>query len=248
MKPLIDEIKTILQNNGAVLVEIDDIREYPGEDEYFLLKYEFKEGLEKYLSKASEEKKSLQEIIDFNNKNKNRVMPYFGQDILIASLEASKNEQRYIDAIKKTKEVKNQTLTLFEKYDLDAMIGLTRGPAWKINYEGGDSAAIDRSRSFGNGGFAAISGLPHLTIPFFKIDNFPVGLSIIGPLWSDKKVLEIGAFLERQKKIDFNYLISSNGGCKVFRDNSLTGAYFRLSDCTDKALSLIHISEPTRPY
>ena len=36
-------------------------------------------------------------------------MPYFGQDILIASLEASKNEQRYIDAIK-TKEVKNQTL------------------------------------------------------------------------------------------------------------------------------------------
>ena len=103
------------------------------------------------------------------------------------------------------------------------MIGLTRGPAWKINYEGGDSAAIDRSRSFGNGGFAAISGLPHLTIPFFKIDNFPVGLSIN---WSDKKVLEIGAFLERQKKIDFNYLISSNGGCKVFRDNSLTGVYF----------------------
>ena len=34
----------------------------------------------------------------------------------------------------------------------------------------------------------------------FKIDNFPVGLSIIGPLWSDKKVLEIGAFLERQRK------------------------------------------------
>ena len=94
MKPLIDEIKTILQNNGAVLVEIDDIREYPGEDEYFLLKYEFKEVLEKYLSKATEEKKSLREIIDFNNKNKNRVMPYFGQDILIASLEASKNEER----------------------------------------------------------------------------------------------------------------------------------------------------------
>ena len=99
-------------------------------------------------------------------------MPYFGQDILIASLEASKNEERYIDAIKKTKEVKNQTLTLFEKYDLDAMIGLTRGPAWKINYEGGDSAAIDRSRSFGNGGFAAISGLPHLTIPFLKLITF----------------------------------------------------------------------------
>ena len=51
MKPLIDEIKTILQNNGAVLVEIDDIREYPGEDEYFLLKYEFKEDLKNILVK-----------------------------------------------------------------------------------------------------------------------------------------------------------------------------------------------------
>ena len=115
------------------------------------------------------------------------------------------------------------------------MIGLTRGPAWEINYEGGDSKAIDRSKSFGNGGFAAISGLPHLTIPFFTIDNFPVGLSIIGSPWSDKKVLEIGAFLEGKKEVNFNYGISSNGLCKVYRDDTLTGIHFRVSDCVDDA-------------
>ena len=233
MKPLLDEIKLLLSNNGAILVEIEDTREYPGEDEYFLLKYEFKEGLEKYLSSATGKKKYLQEIIDFNKKNQKRVMPYFGQDILIASLEASEDEERYQRSIKRTKEVKDQTLNIFNKYNLDAMIGLTRGPAWKINYEGGDSKAIDRSKSFGNGGFAAISGLPHLTIPFFTIDNFPVGLSIIGSPWSDKKVLEIGAFLETKKTVDFNYTISTQGKCRVDRDISRTGTYIRISECID---------------
>ena len=248
MKPLLDEIKLLLSNNGAILVEIEDTREYPGEDEYFLLKYEFKEGLEKYLSSATGKKKYLQEIIDFNKKNQKRVMPYFGQDILIASLEASKDEERYQRSIKRTKEVKDQTLNIFNKYNLDAMIGLTRGPAWKINYEGGDSKAIDRSKSFGNGGFAAISGLPHLTIPFFTIDNFPVGLSIIGSPWSDKKVLEIGAFLEGKKKVNFNYGISSNGLCKVYRDDRLTGMHFRVSDCVDDAeFSPIYKTRPGYP-
>lgn len=248
MKPLLDEIKLLLSNNGAILVEIEDTREYPGEDEYFLLKYEFKEGLEKYLSSATGKKKYLQEIIDFNKKNQKRVMPYFGQDILIASLEASEDEERYQRSIKRTKEVKDQTLNIFNKYNLDAMIGLTRGPAWKINYEGGDSKAIDRSKSFGNGGFAAISGLPHLTIPFFTIDNFPVGLSIIGSPWSDKKVLEIGAFLEGKKKVNFNYGISSNGLCKVYRDDRLTGMHFRVSDCVDDAeFSPIYKTRPGYP-
>jgi len=199
-KPRLDEIKKLLLENGAIIIEIDDTREYPGEDEYFLLKYEFKYSLEEYLHNATEKKKTLQEIIDFNKENRKRVMPYFGQDILIASLEASKDEERYKTAINRTRVIKKQTIDLFKKYNLDAMIGLTRGPAWKINYKGGDSAAIDRSKSFGNGGFAAISGLPHLTIPFFEIDSFPVGLSIIGSSWTDKKVLEIGAFLEKKKK------------------------------------------------
>ena len=49
------------------------------------------------------------------------------------------------------------------------MIGLTRGPAWKINYEGDSAAIVDRS--FGNGGFGNLEFF-HLKIPFFKIDNF----------------------------------------------------------------------------
>ena len=81
--------------------------------------------------------------------------------------------------------------------EVDAFIGLTRGPAWKIDYEGGDGAAIDNGVSFGNGGYAAFGGLPHITIPYFKIDNFPVGISIIGRPWSDKEIIGFAAALEK---------------------------------------------------
>lgn len=201
-KPLLNNLKFILEINGAVIVEIDDQREYPEEEEYFLLKYEFKHGLEKYLSQSSETKKTLEEIIIFNNENKETVMPFFGQDILIASIDSSKDEEKYKKSIEATLRVRDETIELFRKYNLDAMVGLTRGPAWKINYDGGDSVAIDRSKSFGNGGYAAISGLPHLTIPFFSVEGFPVGISLIGLPWSDKEILEMGAYLESKKLND----------------------------------------------
>jgi len=84
------------------------------------------------------------------------------------------------------------------KYDIDAFIGLTRGPAWKIDYEGGDGAAVQEVPSFGNGGYAAFGGLPHITIPYFEINEFPVGLSIIGKPWSDGKIISYAAAIEKR--------------------------------------------------
>ena len=57
---------------------------------------------------------------------------------------------------------------------------------------------MDDVPSFSMGGFAAISGLPHLTVPFFQMEQFPIGVSFIGLPWSDKRILELGAALERE--------------------------------------------------
>ena len=56
--------------------------------------------------------------------------------------------------------------------------------------------AIKRAKSFGNGGYAAISGLPHITIPAYQIDGYPVGVSVIGRPWEDLLVLQVAAVLE----------------------------------------------------
>ena len=58
---------------------------------------------------------------------------------------------------------------------------------------------MQNSLSFGNGGYAAFSGLPHITVPFFKINNYPVGVSFIGLPWNDELVLGLGAALEKEQ-------------------------------------------------
>ncbi len=46
--------------------------------------------------------------------------------------------------------------------ELDAFVGLTRGPAWQIDYFAGDDAAVSKVPRFGSGQFAAITGMPHI--------------------------------------------------------------------------------------
>ena len=75
----------------------------------------------------------------------------------------------------------------------------TRGPAWKINYDGGDYIAMNESLQFGSGGFAAHNGMPHITIPYFEINDFPVGISIIGDRWFDKAIIEYASAIEKSR-------------------------------------------------
>ena len=196
-KRFLNQLINDVSKLGGEIVLIEDNREYPSEEEYLVLLYEFKYGLENYLKQSTEPKKTLKKIIDFNNENSEKIMPFFGQEIFYASLEAAEKHNEYVSAKNVLKKVTNQTIALMDEYKIDAFIGLTRGPAWKIDYEGGDGAAIADGLSFGNGGYAAFGGLPHITIPYFKIDNFPVGISIIGRPWSDKEIIGFAAALEK---------------------------------------------------
>ena len=189
------EIKSIVKKLGGEVVDIDDDRIYPDEAEYFILLYEFRVGLQKYLETSSSSMRNLEDVIKFNHENKNTVMPYFGQDIFFQSLESDSYIQ-YMWSKYKIKNSYKATLKLLEEYDLDAFIGLTRGPAWKINYNGGDWPAMQDNIRFSSGGFAAHNGMPHITIPFFKIDNFPIGISIIGKRWHDKEILKFAAAID----------------------------------------------------
>jgi Asp-tRNA(Asn)/Glu-tRNA(Gln) amidotransferase A subunit family amidase len=196
-KEFLKKIERDIANLGGTIVLIDDKRNYPSEEEYFVLLYEFKHGLESYLKTAFEKKKSLQELIDFNNANSEKVMRLFGQEIFYAAIEASSNKDKYLESLEILKASTKETILLMDRYKLDAFIGLTRGPAWKTNKKGGgDNEAMNEVISFGNGGYAAIGGLPHITIPYFSINGFQVGLSLIGKPWSDKEIISYASALE----------------------------------------------------
>ena len=192
------KIKEIINSLGGEVILINDDRDYPGDAEYYVLLYEFRVGLEEYLKNTNSSMKKITDIIDFNIKNKDIVMPYFGQDIFYKSVEST-SYLKYLWSKYKLNKSYKSTKDLLEKYDLDAFIGLTRGPAWKINYDGGDYVAMNDSPQFGSGGYAAHNGMPHITIPYFEINKFPVGISIIGDRWSDKAIIEYASAIEKSR-------------------------------------------------
>ena len=190
-----NEIKAVVKKLGGEVIDIKDDRTYPDEAEYFILLYEFRVGLEEYLQSSSAKMQNLNDLIIFNDENKNTVMPHFGQDIFFQSLE-SDSYIKYMWSKYKVSNSYKETLRLLKEYELNAFIGLTRGPAWKINYDGGDWPAMQETLRFSSGGYAAHNGMPHITIPFFDIDNFPVGISIIGKRWDDREILKFAAAID----------------------------------------------------
>ena len=191
-----NQIRSIVSSLGGIVVDIEDKRIYPGDAEYFILLYEFREGLEDYLKNSSSAMKKLEDIINYNIKNKELIMPYFEQDIFYKSLE-SNNYLWYQWSKYKIRTSYQKTIKLMETYDLDAFIGLTRGTPWKINYEGGDWPAMSDTIMIDSGGYAAHNGMPHITIPYFKINDFPVGISVIGRRWDDKEIIKYAAAIEK---------------------------------------------------
>jgi Asp-tRNA(Asn)/Glu-tRNA(Gln) amidotransferase A subunit family amidase len=127
-------------------------------------------------------------------------MPFFQQEIFEKSLQTTGKEEEYQRALKMVDRVRLEFNNLLLKYELDGFIGLTRNPAWAIDYAGGDNTAMANQISFGNGAYAAIAGYPHLTIPLASIEGLPVGISVIGPAWSDAMIMQIGYTLEANKE------------------------------------------------
>ena len=192
------KLKEIVNSLGGEVILINDDRDYPGEAESYVLLFEFRVGLEEYLKNANSSMKKLTDIIDFNNANKDIVMPYFGQDIFYNSIDST-SYLKYLWSKYEINKSYKSTKDLLDKYDLDAFIGLTRGPAWKINYDGGDYVAMNNSLEFDSGGYAAHNGMPHITIPYFEINKFPVGISIIGDRWTDKTIIGYASAIEKSR-------------------------------------------------
>lgn len=197
---LLNKITTVITSSGGEVVLIEDTRIYPGEEEFFLLLYEFERDLKLYLGNTNSPHRNLKDLIAFNNANKDSVMPFFKQEIFEASIEASLDDDKYKAVLVTLETVKVDFDRLLDKYNLDAFVGLTRNPAWLIDYKNGDGGAMEGQRSWGNGGFAAIAGYPHITLPLDKVEGLPVGVSFIGTKWSDKSLLEYAASFERANR------------------------------------------------
>jgi Asp-tRNA(Asn)/Glu-tRNA(Gln) amidotransferase A subunit family amidase len=196
-KLLLDKISNLISEAGGTVEMVSGQIEYPGEEELFVLLYEFKYALEAYLQNANFEFQTLEEIINFNQANAATVMEFFDQSIFTAALEASTEHEKYKTSLTKVLDVsRNFINSTIDSNNYVALIGLTRGPAWKIDLENGDDGALKDYPSWGNGGFAAMAGTPHITIPLGTAYDLPIGLSIMGKAWSDHEMIQLAFTLE----------------------------------------------------
>ena len=196
-KLMLKKIRMMLEEAGATVIDIDDNREYPGPEELLVLLYEFKVGLEQYLANSNSEFKTLDELIAFNEDNKDEVLKHFDQSHFYDSNKTPSQKEEYLLALERVLQTRDEIDSFIKEYDIEALVGLSWSPAWAINHEGGDDEAIAEYKFWVNGSYAAMAGYPHVTIPFEYVDNLPIGMSFIGSKWDDKKLIEFAYAAEK---------------------------------------------------
>jgi len=199
MDKIFHEAIDLLKSKGATIVEVDVYKEIKqaGKDEFTVLLYEFKDGVNNYLSKANAKVKNLADVIEFNKKNEAKGMPYFKQETLeLADKKGDLNTKEYLDAVKNTTTITRNVIDkILKDNKLDAIAAPTNGFAECIDLINGD---YDNGYSFS--GPAAMAGYPHITIPMGYWKDLPVGISFVSTAYDEAGVIKLGYAFEQATK------------------------------------------------
>jgi amidase len=197
---ILDSAVDAMKKLGAVIIDPAAIPNFDkfGDTELEVLSFEFKADLDKYLAGLGRSARvhSLQDVIRFNEVNRSRVMPYFGQERMETALEkGSLTSPKYRQALSK-----NRRLTRREgidkairKHRLDAVVVVSGGPAWMIDLANGDPRSWDMESTSP----PAVAGYPHLTVPAGEIFGLPVGISFFAKAWQEPVLLRIAYAFEQ---------------------------------------------------
>lgn len=187
-----------LKKAGAEIMEVEfmEANQKVGSDEYKVLEYEFKDGVNKYLSTANSKMKNLQDVIHFNKQNEARAMPYFKQETLDSSnAKGDLNSKEYIDALARSTGIRRFLDDLLAKNNLHAICGPATGSAWCIDPLNGDFWT-----GYGAYGPAAVAGYPSVTVPMGFLNELPVGISFMGKAYDEPGLIAIAYAYEQISK------------------------------------------------
>jgi len=193
-RPYLDKLAAA----GATLIDVTfpDYGALSG-DRTAILEYEFKADLNKYLAARGGAYTALEQLIKFNEDNKDKELQVFGQEIFISSQKRGDlTDKAYLDAIEKVhRSVREDGIDgLLAKNNLDAFVGPTSGAAYSI---------------------AAVAGYPSITVPLGLRDipastnaqgtAFPAsiqatGILFFGSAWSEPKLIKYAYAFEQLTK------------------------------------------------
>jgi len=191
-----------MKHLGAEIIDPADLPSMGkyGDSELQVMLYEFKADLNAYLERLGPKApvRTLKDIIDFNDRNADKEMPFFGQDLMIKAQEKGPlTTPAYLQALKKDHHLsrKQGIDAVMAKHRLDALVAPTAPPAWPIDLANGDPS--------GGGGFtgpAAVAGYPHITVPAGHVFGLPVGISFVGKAYSEPVLIRLAFAYEQATK------------------------------------------------
>jgi amidase len=205
----------VMKQLGAVIIDPAVVPNFDkfGATELEVLHYEFKADLNKYLKSLNKDARvhSMEDVIKFNEENEDRVMPYFGQEHMIAAQEKGPlNDKKYKDAVAKNLRLtrKDGIDAAMRKHKLDAIVVPSGGPAWMIDLANGDAINWDMESTSP----AAVAGYPHITVPAGYIFGLPVGISFFAKAWQEPTLIKLAYAFEQatQYRRQPRYLPTAN--------------------------------------
>ena len=191
-----------MKKQGVTLVDPADIETFGKFDdsELVVFLYELKADLNAYLERLGPGAPvhTLKDIIDFNERNAEKEMPYFGQDLFLkAEAKGPLTTPEYIEALQKNHRLaRTEGIdALMEKHRLDAIVAPTGGPAWITDLVNGDHVAGGSSNA------AAVAGYPNINVTAGFIHGLPVGISFFGRAWSEPTLIRLAYAFEQATNV-----------------------------------------------
>ena len=195
---LVEEALRVMRAKGAVIVDPADIPTAAqlSDCEFEVLLYEFKDGLNTYLASRTPRPRvtSLADVIAFNQREREREMPFFGQEILeMAQKKGPLSSPAYTRALAtcRTRARARGIDAALAAGRLDALVAPTGTPAWPIDLVNGDHFEGASSSP------AAIAGYPNVTVPVGDVQGLPVGISFFGAAWSEARLVALAYAFEQ---------------------------------------------------
>jgi amidase len=198
---LMEQALDVMRKQGATLVDPADIETLGKFDdsESMVFQYELKADLNAYLAQLGPGAPvhTLKDIIEFNERNRDKEMPYFGQDMFIKSqTKGPLTEKEYLAAVAKNHQLARAEGidAVMDKHQLDALVAPTGGPAWLTDLVTGDHF------SGGSSNAAAVAGYPNINVTAGSIAGLPVGISFFGRAWSEPTLIKLAYSFEQATK------------------------------------------------